>query len=47
MYQSKKGYGKGSKGSKGSKGNKVCISHETYGGKGRPATPVEIAAFAV
>jgi len=44
MYQSKKGYGKGSK---GSKGNKVCISHETYGGKGRPATPVEIAAFAV
>jgi hypothetical protein len=43
-YGTKKGSSKG-KGTK--KGNKVCISHETYGGKGRPATPVEIAAFGV
>jgi hypothetical protein len=43
-YGTKKSSSKG-KGTK--KGNKVCISHETYGGKGRPATPVEIAAFAV
>ena len=44
-YGTKKGSSKGSKGTK--KGNKVCISHETYGGKGRPATPVEIAAFGI
>jgi len=43
-YGTKKGSSKG-KGTK--KGNKVCISHETYGGKGRPATPVEIAAFGI
>ena len=43
-YGTKKGSSKG-KGTK--KGNKVCISHETYGGKGRPATPVEIAAYGV
>ena len=43
-YGTKKGSGK-PKG--GKKGNKVCISHDTYGGKGRPATPVEIAAFSV
>ena len=42
-YGTKKGSSKG----KGKKGNKVCVSHETYGGKGRPATPVEIAAFAI
>ena len=42
-YGKGKGKGKG----KGSKSNKVCISHETYGGKGRPATPVEIAAFGI
>jgi len=42
-YGKGKGKGKG----KGTKKNAVCISHETYGGKGRPATPVEIAAFSV
>ena len=43
------GYGKGKGKGKGTskKGNKVCVSHETYGGKGRPATPVEIAAFGI
>ena len=44
-YGTKKGSSKGKGGKK--KPNKVCVSHETYGGKGRPATPVEIAAFGI
>jgi hypothetical protein len=44
-YGTKKGSSKGKGKKKGS--NKVCVSHETYGGKGRPATPVEIAAFGI
>ena len=42
-YGSKKSKPKG----KGTKKNHVCISHETYGGKGRPANPTEIAAFGI
>nr|BDD46132.1 hypothetical protein 31 [bacterium] len=44
-YGTKKSSPKGK--GKGGKKNKVCVSHETYGGKGRPATPVEIAAFGI
>ena len=42
------GYGKGKGKGKGTKkGNKICPTHDTYGGSGRPANPVEIAAFSL
>ena len=42
------GYGKGKGKGKGTKkGNKICPTHDTYSGYGRPLNPVEIAAYAV